>query len=61
MGISILHGSHTNWKTWKNKTAFCSQGKVSEFLLDWKSQGILHRMLKNNDFSMKLGEKDSES
>ena len=28
-----LQGSHSDWKTWKN-----GQGKVREFLTDWKSQ-----------------------
>ena len=34
-----MHGSHWNWKIWKNGKAFSSQGKVREFCQDWKSQG----------------------
>ena len=42
------HGSHWDWKsgkTWKNGKAFSSQGKVREFCQDWKSQGILLKIL----------------
>ena len=36
------HGSHKDWKTWKNETTFSSRGKVREFYPKyWKSQGIL--------------------
>ena len=34
----ILRVPTRDWKTWKNE-AFSSQGKVREFLTDWKSQG----------------------
>ena len=40
--FALYQGSHSdwkNWKTWKNGKAFSSQGKVREFLTDWKSQG----------------------
>ena len=42
------HGSHRDWKsgkTWKNGKAFSSQGKVGEFCQDWKSQGIILKIL----------------
>ena len=37
-----VQGSHSGWK---NMRAFSSQGKGSEFLSAWKSQGILPKML----------------
>ena len=34
-----IHGSHWDWKTWKNGKAFSSQGKVREFCLKyWKNR-----------------------
>ena len=39
--IEKMHGSHTDWKTWKNGKTFSSQGQVGEFCTDWKSQGNL--------------------
>ena len=30
-----------------NGRAFSRQGKVSKFCLDWKNQGILHKVLEN--------------
>ena len=45
-----VHGSHRDWnsgKTWKNGKAFSSQGKVREICQDWKSQGILLKVLEN--------------
>ena len=50
--IKCLHGSHRDWKsgkTWKNGKAFSSQGKVMEFCQDWKSQGILPKILKKQE------------
>ena len=47
-----LHGSHRDWKsgkTWKNGKAFSSQGKVREFCQDWKSQGILPKILEKQE------------
>ena len=44
------HGSHQDWKLgeiWKNGKTFSSQGKVREFCEDWRSQGILLKMLEN--------------
>ena len=44
-------GSHSDWKTWEtweNGKAFASQGKVREFLTDWKSQGKSHKILENS-------------
>ena len=38
-----------DWKTWKNEKTFSSQGKVRGFLTDWKSQGILPKMLENEE------------
>ena len=32
-------------ETWQNGKAFSSQGKVREFCQDWKSQGILLKIL----------------
>ena len=48
---NVMHfqGSHSDWKTWKNGKAFSSQGKVREFLTDWKSQGKPHKILENWD------------
>ena len=46
----FMHGSHWGWKsgkTWKNAKAFSSQGKVRVFCQDWKSQGILLKIWKN--------------
>ena len=46
------HGSHQDWKsakTWKNGKAFSSQGKVREFCQDWKSQGILLKILEKSE------------
>ena len=46
----IQHGSHRDWKsgkTWKNGKAFSSQVKVGEFCQDWKSRGILLKILEN--------------
>ena len=46
------HGSHRDWKsgkTWKNGKAFSSQGKVREFCQDWKSQGILPKILEKQE------------
>ena len=40
-------GSHRDWKNWENGKAFSSQGKVREFRQDWKSQGILLKILEN--------------
>ena len=43
-----VHGSHQdwkNWKTWENGKAFSNQGKVREFGQDWKSLGILLKIL----------------
>ena len=51
---SFTHGSNWDWKsgkTWKNGKAFSSQGKVREFCQDWKSQGLLLKILE------KLGKK----
>ena len=48
----IEHGSHRDWKsgkTWKNGKAFSSQGKVREFCQDWKSQGILPKILEKQE------------
>ena len=42
-------GSHSDWKTWENGKAFSSQGKVREFLTDWKSHGKSHKILENRD------------
>ena len=36
-------------KTWKNGKAFSSQGKVREFCQDWKSQGILPKILEKQE------------
>ena len=38
----IYQGPHRDWKKGR---AFSSQGKVREFLSDWKNQGILPKML----------------
>ena len=49
--ILDTHGSHRDWKsgkTWKNVKAFSSQGKVREFCQDWKSQGILLKILEKS-------------
>ena len=35
-----LQGSRSDWKTWKN-----GQGKVREFLTDWKSHRKAHKIL----------------
>ena len=46
------HGSHWDWKsgkTWKNGKAFSSQGKVREFCQDWKSRGILPKILEKQE------------
>ena len=46
------HGSHRDWKsgkTWENGKAFSSQGKVREFCQDWKSQGILPKILEKQE------------
>ena len=40
-----IDGSQRDWKTWRNGKAFSSQGKVRKFLQDWKSQGILLKIL----------------
>ena len=40
-----VHGSHWDWKSGKNGKAFFSQGNVREFCQDWKSQGILLKIL----------------
>ena len=47
-----VHGSHWDWKsgkTWKNGKAFSSQGKVREICQDWKSQGILPKILEKQE------------
>ena len=41
-----IHGSHGHWK---NGTAFSSQVKVREFCQDWKSQGILLKILEKSE------------
>ena len=41
----VPSGSHSDWKTWKNGKAFSSQGKLREFLTDWKSQEKSHKTL----------------
>ena len=41
----ILQSSHSDWE---NGKAFSSQGKVKEFLTDWKSQGKSHKKLENS-------------
>ena len=43
------HGPHRHWKTWENGKAFSSQGKFREFCQDWKSQGILLKILEKSD------------
>ena len=51
-----IHGSHRDWKsgkTWKNGKAFASQGKVREFCQDWKSQGILLKILEKLHWKIK--------
>ena len=51
-GDHLYHGSHRDWKsgkTWKNGKAFSSQGKVREFCEDWKSQGILPKILEKQE------------
>ena len=51
-----VHGSHKNWKTRKNGKTFSSQGKVREFWTDWKSQGILPKVLeKCGNFTKNTG------
>ena len=50
--LCLHHGSHRDWKsgkTWKNGKAFSSQGKVREFCQDWKSQGILPKILEKQE------------
>ena len=49
------HGSHKNWKTWKNEKTFSSQGKSENFEQTgkvgefhpkyWKNEGILPKIL----------------
>ena len=51
------HGSHMDWKTWKNGKTFSSQGKIREFWTDWKSQGILPKILENGGILPKILEK----
>ena len=36
-------------ENWKNGKAFSSQGKVREFCQDWKSQGILPKILEKQE------------
>ena len=43
-----MHGSHWDWKTWKNRKAFSSQGNIREFCQDRKSQGILLKILEKS-------------
>ena len=48
----LAHGCHRDWKTgetWENGMAFSSQGKVREFCQDWKSQGILLKILEKSE------------
>ena len=50
--VDMYHGSYQDWesgKTWKNGKAFSSQGKVREFCQDWKSQGILPKILEKQE------------
>ena len=52
LGLQCPHGPHRDWKsgkTWKNGKAFSSQGKVREFCQDWKSQGILLKILEDQE------------
>ena len=46
----LQQGSHLAWKTWKNGKVFSSQGKVEEFLTDWKNQGKSHKILNSGNF-----------
>ena len=50
----LQQGSHLAWRTWKNGKTFSSQGKVQEFLTDWKSRGKSHKILENSDFRQML-------
>ena len=43
--IPKFKDAHKLGKTWKNGKTFSSQGKVREFCQDWKSQGILLKIL----------------
>ena len=43
-----MHGSHRDWKIWNKGKMFSSQGKVVEFCQDWKSQGILLKILQKS-------------
>ena len=36
-------------KTWENGRAFSSKGKVRKFCQDWKSQGILPKILEKSE------------
>ena len=48
---SVIHGSRDleSGKTWKNGKAFSSQGNVREICQDWKSQGILPKILEKQE------------
>ena len=41
------HGSHMDWKKLENWENFFQSGKSQEFWTDWKSQGILAKILEN--------------
>ena len=43
--LEVRQGSHSKWETWKIGKTFSSQGKVREFLTDWKSQGKSTKIL----------------
>ena len=44
-GMKLVHGSHRDCKTWKNGKAGKSQG----ILQDWKSRGILLKILEKSE------------
>ena len=55
--------SHRDWrtgKTWKNGKVFSIQGKVREFCQDWKSQGIVLKILENLENFLKYWKKIRE-
>ena len=54
---SLLHGSHTKWKTWKNEKTFPVREKSGNFEQTGKVRGFYPKYWKNEGILPKILEK----